>query len=158
MKRFRLLPFLIILSLAAACDPDRFFEQQVAIPEGKWKLSEPATFTVEIPDTIQLYSFYLNIRNSVDYRYENVFFFIRTLFPNQEIAIDTVECLLANAEGRWYGSGWGKLKDNRLLFKRGVRFPQAGTYTFRIEQAMREDPLDGIYDIGLRIEHFRYEK
>ncbi len=48
--------------------------------------------------------------------------------------------------------GLGDKYDNRILFRRNIRFPRTGIYVFEYEQAMRDEPLIGIDDIGLRIE------
>ena len=55
-------------------------------------------------------------------------------------------------DGRWLGDGLGDIFDNRILFKEGVKFPQAGEYRFELFQAMRINPLPGIMDAGIRIE------
>jgi hypothetical protein len=38
------------------------------------------------------------------------------------------------------------------LLTAGVSFRQTGTYRFAIEQLMREDPLEEVMNVGLRIE------
>jgi hypothetical protein len=38
------------------------------------------------------------------------------------------------------------------LVAQGISFRQAGTYRFRIKQLMREDPLEEVMNIGIRIE------
>jgi gliding motility-associated lipoprotein GldH len=48
----------------------------------------------------------------------------------------------------------GDIWDNRALFRERMRFPQSGRYTFEIEQAMRQNPLPQIMDVGLRIERY----
>jgi gliding motility-associated lipoprotein GldH len=63
-----------------------------------------------------------------------------------------VELTLADARGKWLGSGYGNTRDNRILFKKNFRFPEAGTWHFELEQAMRMNPLPQIMDVGLRIE------
>jgi gliding motility-associated lipoprotein GldH len=65
---------------------------------------------------------------------------------------DTVELTLADASGKWLGSGMGDIWDNRVLFKQSFRFPEKGTYQFALEQAMRVDPLPQVMDVGIRIE------
>jgi gliding motility-associated lipoprotein GldH len=51
------------------------------------------------------------------------------------------------------GDGLGDIWDNRILLKDQVKFPQAGEYRFELYQAMRINPLPGIMDAGIRIEH-----
>ncbi len=135
-----------------SCDSRRVFEENKAITEGKWKAKEKISFTVAIMDTSLAYNIYLNIRNVKDYPYSNLFLFLDTKFPDGRISRDTLECLLADYDGRWLGSGAGSVKFNQFLLQKSVYFHQKGIYLFKLEQAMRVNELIGIQDIGLRIE------
>jgi gliding motility-associated lipoprotein GldH len=77
---------------------------------------------------------------------------MNTTTPDGITSRDTLELTLADYDGRWLGSGMGSIKFSRFLFQQGIRFKQTGTYHFMLEQAMRVRDLDGIHDIGLRIE------
>lgn len=127
------------------------FDNTKRIPGSVWKEGEMIRFEVPVTDTNYLYRFFLSVRHSTDYRYANVFFFINTTFPDGKVARDTVECILADKEGKWLGQGITNIRDEQVMLRRGLRFPQVGTYTFDFEQAMREPELHGIKDIGLRI-------
>jgi gliding motility-associated lipoprotein GldH len=82
-----------------------------------------------------------------------LYLFVNTVFPGGQIQRDTLECILAAPNGRWLGDGLGDIWDNRILLKDQVKFPQAGEYRFELYQAMRINPLPGIMDAGIRIEH-----
>ena len=135
--------------LLHSCTPEPLFDNNKKIPEGVWKEGEAVRFEVPVNDTDYLYKFTLNIRHSTDYRYANVFFFISTTFPDGKLARDTVECILADKEGKWLGKGITNIRDNQVMLRRNLRFPQKGTYSFDFEQAMREPELDGIKEVGL---------
>jgi gliding motility-associated lipoprotein GldH len=72
--------------------------------------------------------------------------------PGGKKTTDTVECQLADPDGKWRGSGPGTLKFNRFLFQKRIAFPLRGSYRFELEQAMRVNALKGITDVGIRIE------
>jgi len=144
---------LFILSLTlASCDSRRVFEENKALADGKWKAKEKISFRVTIPDTTIAYNVYLNVRNVLDYPYSNLYLFMETKFPDGRKSRDTLECMLADYDGRWLGSGIGSMKFNQFLLQKGVFFSQKGIYLFEVEQAMRVNELKGIHDIGLRIE------
>ena len=149
-----ILPFLFILSfwVLQSCDSKRFFEENKSIEKSVWKSKDKAIFTVLITDILSSYDFSINLRNRGDYQYSNIYLFLKTVFPDGKIARDTIECQLADYEGKWLGSGISTVKFNRFLFQKGVRFPQKGQYVFEVEQAMRVSDLKGISDIGIRIE------
>jgi gliding motility-associated lipoprotein GldH len=144
---FTLLSFSLI-----SCDSSRIIDQNQDIPNAVWDMNNPAIFEVLIEDTLMPCNFYVNLRHTNEYAYKNIFFFINTDFPNGEKRRDTLECLLQDKEGRWFGSGLGSIRDHQILFKKGHRFPLKGNYVFTLEQAMREEKLENVQAVGLRIE------
>jgi gliding motility-associated lipoprotein GldH len=149
--------FLAPLLLAAvvfmsSCDNKRFFEENTAVEKGLWKADAKIRFEVPVNDTSSFYNFYLNVRNSTDYPYSNLYLFIRTTSPAGKIALDTVDCPLADYSGKWLGTGFGSIKFNRCLVQSHLNFRKKGQYIFELEQAMREKELKGIMDVGIRIE------
>lgn len=108
-------------------------------------------FSVDIQDTISSHNLYINIRNASKYQFNNLFLFVTTRSPKGLIK-DTVELTLADAKGRWLGNGLGDVWDHQIPYKTNVRFPFRGTYTFELEQAMRNTKLPNIMDAGIRIE------
>ena len=151
---FFFLAFLVIF--LASCDSKRFFEENKSLENGVWMNTNSPSFTVNIADTLAHYNLYLNIRNDGVYPYSNLYLFIHTTLPGGKTAIDTVECQLADPDGKWRGSGPGNLKFNRFLFQKGLVFPRKGDYCFVLEQAMRVKELKGIRDVGIRIEKQAY--
>jgi len=144
--------FFSLLLLVSACNNIAVYDKTKDVGNG-WTASEKVSFLVDIQDSLAPFDFYINVRNSIDYDFSNLFFFIKTVFPDGRYAVDTVNVWLADPKGNWLGSGIGKYRDNKILFKKHGRFPMKGTYRFEFEQAMREVKLDGITSIGIRIEN-----
>lgn len=142
-----------ILLLLSSCGMSSLYDENINLDNAKWFKDEAARFEVDINDTISNFDFYINLRNNTDYRYSNLYLFITTTFPNNNITRDTIECILADDTGRWLGKGWGNVKENDILLKSGLRFPLSGKYEFIIQHAMRKDTLSGIQNVGLRIEN-----
>ena len=148
-----LVMFLVIspVFFLASCTSRSVFDNNKSIKGDVWKSDEIIRFDVKLEDTVNIHKFYLNLRHSTSYRYANIFLFINTTYPDGTEARDTVECILADPAGKWLGKGISNIRDNQVLLRRGLRFPQKGTYIFEFEQAMREPQLEGVMDIGLRI-------
>jgi len=144
--------FLFTLIIIASCSKPVVYDKTKDVGEG-WIATEKVSFLVTVQDSLSPFDFYINIRNSVDYNFSNLFFFVKTIFPDGRYAVDTVNLWLADPKGNWLGSGIGKFRDNTILFKEHGRFPMNGIYRFEFEQAMRELKLDGITSLGIRIEH-----
>ena len=97
-------------------------------------------------------NFYVNVRNADGFPYRDIFLFIKTTSPDGKIYNDTLDCILADEQGKWLGDGMGDIYDNQIPFKRNAHFPIKGKYVFEIQQGMRTDNLPLIMDVGIRIE------
>ena len=142
----------LIVVLMVSCGRNTLYDESVVIPNAKWDNENMPFFDVAVDDTLTDYAFYLNIRHLDSYRYSNLFVFMHTVFPNGNIAHDTIECTFAMPDGRWMGKGSGSMRSAKILLNPALRFPLKGNYHFEIEQAMREKELNGIVDIGLCFE------
>lgn len=151
-KLFFMATFFVAIIFLSSCDRNVFFEKNVDLPENRWGEKNAIKFTVDISDTINSHNLYINLRNASGYQFSNIFLFFTTTAPSGKMERDTIELTLADANGKWLGDGSGDIWDNRQLFKKNFKFPEAGTYTFQLEQAMRIDPLPQIMDAGIRIE------
>lgn len=144
---------LIIAALfLLSCDSNKFFEEYQSIPERNWKQFDIVEFEVTSTDTIARYNCFIELRNTESYKYRNLFVFLDIVSPSGQQQRDTLECLLADINGKWYGNTAGNLIDNKVWFKTDYQFTELGKYSFQFQQAMREDPLQEISDFGLRIE------
>jgi len=141
----------IMVVVFTSCNSNTVFNQYVELPAHGWCKNNAVAFNVDISDSLTNYNFGLNIRNTSDYRYRNLYVFLITEFPNGNISRYTVECVLANNEGKWLGKGWGDIKENHIVLKSELRFPLTGHYRFLLQQAMRVDTLQGLHDVGLSL-------
>jgi gliding motility-associated lipoprotein GldH len=145
--------FLVLtVILFSGCDRNVVFEEITEVNPDGWNSNDFKRFSFTIEDTAVPYDFYIDVRNRVDYSYSNLFLFIRTELPDQTSGRDTLDLWLADAEGKWLGSGLGKYRDCRILIMPSFRFPQPGEYIFELEHAMREPELKGIAATGIRVE------
>ncbi len=135
----------------SSCDDNLVFEQNTEIEDSVWNWNSPVSYDFNIEDTVRLHDFYINLRNGSDYEYSNIYLFVTLYFPNGKKSVDTLECFLADPMGGWYGSGIGDVYDNRFLYKQRKAFPLAGEYSVSINQAMREENLGSIHDVGFRL-------
>jgi gliding motility-associated lipoprotein GldH len=142
---------LLLLAGTSGCQENRVFEQNQAVgPEWAW--GEIRRFEVNIRDTASLYNLFINARHTEQYAYSNCWLSIQTIGPGGDTLNARVELRLAEADGTWRGECNTAMCLQRELIGPGQRFPQPGTYTFLLEQDMRENPLTGLQDIGIRLE------
>ncbi|MEE4198017.1 MAG: gliding motility lipoprotein GldH [Bacteroidales bacterium] len=150
-KRNSLL-LLFLVFFFFSCDHNRVYEKNKEIPGLKWKVTDTVRFEIPIQDTISPHNIYFNVRHSSQYSMQNLYVFIHTQAPNGVSLTDTFECYLADERGRWTGSGWGDLYDNQFIYKKNIRFPASGIYTFECIHGMRTETLQHVSDVGFRIE------
>lgn len=153
IKRTNLIWMLMVALIGiAGCDNDVVFDQYVTMPDGGWNMDSMAVFRVDVEDAEKVYDVMINIRNRSDYPNSNLWLFVDVISPSGEKLHQKVDCVLADDQGRWLGSGWGDLYHVAVIYQQGVKFAEKGQYTFRIVQGMREEDLTGIHDVGLRLE------
>ena len=157
-NKFGLL-FLLFIILTS-CQNKVVFNAYQPIPKAQWNNGEIIAIEIPIQDTISNYDLFINLRNNKDYPYSNLFLIARMSFPDRTQVTDTLEYEMTDTKGNFLGSGFTDLKENKLYYKSNIRFPVAGTYLFEVKHAMRErnkiegiDPLPGITDVGISIEH-----
>ncbi len=148
---FKLSVLVITIYGFTSCGNQSLYDEHFEINRGLWPKDQSVYFKIDVPDTATPYDFYLTLRHNTNYRYSNIYFFLNTTFPNGNTTRDTLECILANDEGKWLGKGWGNIKEDDILLNKNMKFPVAGTYEFSFLQAMREDTLKDIISIGLKI-------
>lgn len=153
-----LLFYLIFSFLFISCDSKRVFDTYKSIPNA-WHKDSIVSFKIKPPDSTQTYNLFVNLRNTNDYKFNNLFLIVEMVFPHGKTLKDTLEYKMADPNGALLGTGASGIKENKLWYKEEVVFSEAGEYTVNIQHAMRENgkvngviALEGITDIGFRIE------
>lgn len=152
-KASKILGVLFFILGLVSCDANKVFEEYTEVENASWQQENIASFEFLASDTIAAHNLYINVRNTGTYAYSNLYLFVTMQGPNGGLLKDTVNCILADNRGKWLGKGIGDLWDLRIPYVGGFKFAQSGNYVVTLEQAMRvKDGLDGITDIGLRVE------
>ena len=135
-----------------SCKNNIVYEDHKKMETSGWKADSPVTFKVPVQDTSSVYNVYIHLRNTGDYPWRNIYFFVNTESPSEAQVTDTVEYYLADEKGKWYGKGWGQVWSHMLPYRMNVKFPYKGIYTFTIKQGMRSESLPSILDAGILLE------
>lgn len=146
-------------ALLTGCGNAVEFSEFHPLENGRWNRDDIAEFKTPELSSDQVYDFYINVRNDESFPYSNLFLITEMESPEGETTRDTLEYVMAEADGTWLGLGYGSIKENKLWYKENIKLPVSGVYTIRIEQAMRKNgsvegisELEGITDVGLEIE------
>ena len=121
--------------------------------DGKWDKKAVQKIDFEIKDAQTPKNIIFVVRNNNDYPYSNIRFIVNFQeLKSKKKTIDTLNYILAKPNGEWIGKGFGDTKETLFQYKLNYKFPQNGDYSIGIIQAMRNDNLKGIEDIGVKIE------
>ncbi len=150
--------FIMLLFLVVSCDTGIVVGETKALA-GSWNKDEVVNFEIPILDSLKRYNVFVHIRNSNDYKFNNLFLIVSMEFPHGKTVTDTLEYRMANPDGTWLGEGIGSVKENKFWYKEGVSFFEDGVYNIKIEQAVRNNGevegvtnLEGITDVGFSLE------
>ena len=157
-----LLMALVCLFLVTSCDSKAVYDEYQSVPN-KWHKDSIASFNFKAPDTIKNYNLYVNLRNTNDYKFSNLFLIVELNYPNGKAVKDTLEYKMAAPNGELLGTGFSDIKENKLWYrgyKSPFKFSETGDYNVNIQHAMRKNGdingvvnLEGITDIGFRVEN-----
>lgn len=148
--RRAILPILL-LTLFASCGRDIVYEETQDIDRYGWRIDSVKRFEFEIQDTTSFCDMSFLVRNTGDYDYQNLWFFVEFVKPDMTFTEDTVQLFLADDFGKWVGSGIGSIYSATYEYRDSIRFDQTGKYLINIRHGMRTDSLQGITDIGVQI-------
>lgn len=154
MKLIQKILFLLIpcaLCLLSCTHVD-LYEKTVRIPGHEWSSSYKPSFTFTIKDTGKLYQVFLVLRHTEKYNFNNIYVNLHASLPGQDTVLTIQrDLVLATNEKGWLATAMDDIYEHRIELGEPQAL-KAGTYTFVLEQIMRENPLQNVLDVGLRIE------
>ncbi len=136
-----------------SCKQADLYERLKNVPGGAWKAGEKLSFSLTVQDTAVRYNIYASIRHTNLYPYRNIWIRMGLQMPGADSATyQDFELPLADNE-KWLGTGLNDVYDRRVrLFGVPQQFNKKGNITFTLQHIMRDDPLPGVLQAGIRIE------
>ena len=149
--------FLLLFSVClfpASCTTIGVFEKNIAIPGHSWNSQFKPEISFEVQDSTALYTIYVVIRHTDAYRFNNLWMNITTIAPDGNTTHQPLDLTLATDSKGWLGSGMDDIFEHRIPITPpdDPKPLAAGTYHFILENIMREDPLEHIMNVGIRLE------
>lgn len=155
MKK-HLLRYTVCILLFCSCTPIDLYERVATIPGHAWQASYKPDFKFDIRDTTAAYQLFLILRHNNKYNYNNIWLNLYRKKPDGQVSKVPYELQLASNERGWLAQGMDDIYEHRIPLTPPANdsfyFNHAGVYTFTVEQIMREDPLQNVMNVGLRIE------
>lgn len=138
------------------CKQVELYERLQHIPGAAWRYNYQPVFTFNIKDTTSLYDIYITIRHTNSYAYSNIWLESSLQLPQDSMHTQKLNLILADNE-RWLGVGMDDIFMHRIkVTSRPQKLSRAGQITLSLKQVMRQDPLPGIMQVGVRVEKVNY--
>ncbi len=134
-----------------SCSTVDLYEKTVAIPGHKWSSSFRPFFSFTIKDSTAPYQLFLVLRHTEKYNFNNIYINLHAVLPGSDTLTIRKDLVLATNEKGWLATGMDDIYEHRLKLG-DPEYLKTGTYTFTIEQIMREDPLEHVMNAGIRVE------
>lgn len=154
MKKLILTSCFILLTsyFFLSCTTIDLYEKSVTIPRHEWESNFKPSFDFTIKDTTSPYKLFFILRHNEKYSFNNIYINVYVKGPGLDSALKIQQDLvLATNDKGWLATGMDDIYEHRIPLAPEQSL-KAGTYTFTIEQIMREDPLKNVLNAGLRLE------
>lgn len=146
---------LVVVAMAfSACDNNETYHQFQDIKESSWSKGDSLVFLVDTMSFVPGVEYNIDIEttNNSRFGYQNLWLFVRNNVSSDAIfQQDSIQLKLADEYGKWLGAGFGSFFQVSVPYKRKVKFSKKHPYTFVFVHGMRDEPLEGIEKVGLRI-------
>lgn len=154
-RSLMLLPFVLLLFLLSSCKDNTVYHVYRAIPEDSgWRRGDSLVFFFPSGLSPDSYLMEVGVRNTGGYKYRDLWLVLsQSISDTLPPRIDTLHLFLADKKGRWNrgGSAGSYYQSVFVSDKPFVIGPDSFHRSLRIVHIMRDNPLVGISDIGVRL-------
>lgn len=151
MKKLSFLCLCGLLVLLSCCnvEKNKVYDQFNKVNSNAWNWNQGVKFTFTIDDSSYFYDLNCGLRISGSYLYSNIWIVYQLDGP-QISRKNQVGITLSDNTGKWLGKGQSNLLSYEEPLLKGAKL-KAGTYTLTMFQNMRDENLQSVSDIGLKV-------
>lgn len=143
---------LLVALFFGACQTIDLYEQNTTYPDHQWSSKQVNEYQFNIPDSNARYNMLFVIRHHNAYHYKNIWLQVTTQAAGDSAQSQTININLADDTNGWLGAGMDDIYDHRVVMNtQPLKLPK-GIFKIRVQQIMREDPLQNILTTGVRVE------
>lgn len=149
----RSIQVIFVVLFLSGCSETGLYEKVYFMKGNAWSIDQRPEFVFDVKDTSSRYQVYFLIRHADAYEYNNIWISLMSRLPGDSISRkERFDIPLADQQ-KWLGTGMDDIFDHRvLLYREPVKFSKPGQFTIHISHDMRVEPLDHVFNVGLRIE------
>ena len=134
------------------------YEENIDVTDLAWHKDSIYVFETDsltkLPDAVV---FGVNIRNTIDYKYRNIWCYMSITLPNGKVFSDTIDHYLMTPDGYWLENvdGNNAIKSSNIFFKYPINNPESGKYSITLQHAMRGEVLEDVVSVSAFIKEFK---
>jgi gliding motility-associated lipoprotein GldH len=136
--------FIFLILVFVSCGPKVIFEEKAEINNGVWTKDQKLSYSFEVTDTIKKYDILLNVNSNKEYKYQNIYINIETIFPKGNKTEDLVSLEISKPNGEPFGKCSGDECTTPILLQEKVKFPSLGKYIINMYQYSRLQSIEGL--------------
>lgn len=150
---FLVLCILLTAIFFSSCNKGEIYYDFKTIKDEKWSKNDTLYFHIDsgMIQPGEKYNISIELSNSANYPYQNIWLYVSDNFRHTVFENKSKQYMLADEFGRWYGSGWGAIYQMSLEYGKELIFFESRDYCIKIVHGMRNEPLEGIEQIGVKI-------
>ncbi len=154
MKKTLNFILIFLLLTLLSCGELPVYEKSYSFDDNKWEQDVKPTFSVDIKNIEKEYNFTLSLRTTTDYKYNNLWVFMKTQSPDGTTAREPFEIKIVDPNGNWIGNKTGSIVETSLFFRKR-KLPLKGTYIFTLEQGITFSEIDEVVDISFIVDEVK---
>lgn len=135
-----------------SCNTLDVFEKTAAFNKQQWSTNNKPSFTFTVTDTNSQYNIFIVLRHTDAYHFNNIWLNVTTVAPADTAITQQLNLKLGDNQTGWLGTAMDDIIEHRIAITKNAVPLKKGTYTFALQQIMREEPLQSVLNAGIRIE------
>ena len=135
MKTKKNIILLVIIFILFGCYKSQKINYHTFL-KNTWFEKDKIEFSQKISDSSKIYSLYISIRHTTEYRYDNIIMFLHHKDEKKNIMTDTIEINLMDDKGKPIGLGKNDIREIEKLINKKKYLK--GNHIFELELAMRK--------------------
>lgn len=141
---------LVVLLISGIACTTYYSEQEDDFPNKVWEKDRVLTFKPEIRDKSAKYDLYLDFRHVYGFHFSHVRLKLERVAPDGTVNKRTERFQVRKDKETYVGDCSGDICDLRVPLRRGVEFPQEGTYVYRLSPSMgKYEKIPNVMGVGL---------
>jgi gliding motility-associated lipoprotein GldH len=141
--------YFLSICVLSACNSGNYYQKYEDIKLLDWKKSVPQTFQVEIKEDASALAIIAAFRYMAMIRHKELKFNLAIKSPAGKESVKDYTVAIRDEKGDHLGSTMGEMTDIEKEIESNFDFAEKGTYTFTFTQAMGEEDIAGVMQVGL---------